>query len=246
MNPKEFPTLGPAVSRSVGLYKVEGSAVEATMGGIFHQFLYGLFKFLTVSPSPTSSRPSIFDFAGRAKWDAWKSTGQTYSDRPLEAEKRYLEIARELGWHEGASSDAKRPPNEGHSQTEEDIWDSDSDSGRGQGSGGGLGAAVSTMTLERDEGRDEGSVHSLAVLGKAEELKVYLNEHPGTNLDELDEFGYTPLHLASDRGHVLVVKLLLSQGSDWSLKDPDDFTALELARIAEHDDVVSILESNIG
>ncbi len=44
------------------------------------------------------------------------------------------------------------------------------------------------MTLERDEGRDEGSVHSLAVLGKAEELKVYLNEHPGTNLNELDEF----------------------------------------------------------
>ncbi len=39
MNPKEFPTLGPAVSRSVGLYKVEGSAVEATMGGIFHQFV---------------------------------------------------------------------------------------------------------------------------------------------------------------------------------------------------------------
>jgi len=30
--------LGPEASRSVGLYKVQGMAVEALVGGIFHQF----------------------------------------------------------------------------------------------------------------------------------------------------------------------------------------------------------------
>lgn len=31
--------LGPDVSRSVGLYKVTGTTVEAVVGGVFHQFV---------------------------------------------------------------------------------------------------------------------------------------------------------------------------------------------------------------
>jgi len=34
----DFSKLSPNVTRSVGLYKVQGSAVEAVMGGIYHQF----------------------------------------------------------------------------------------------------------------------------------------------------------------------------------------------------------------
>lgn len=71
--------------------------------------------------------------------------------------------------------------------------------------------------------------------------------------------GYTALHLASDRGHIAVVKLLLERGANPSLKvsllftmvgasltleqDADDLTAVELARVSEHDDIARLLES---
>ncbi|KAG6332079.1 hypothetical protein ID866_7007, partial [Astraeus odoratus] len=55
------------------------------------QQLYGLYKFLTVSSLPQTSRPSIFDMTGRAKWDAWNNIGHTFGDRKAEAEKRYLD-----------------------------------------------------------------------------------------------------------------------------------------------------------
>jgi ankyrin repeat protein len=70
--------------------------------------------------------------------------------------------------------------------------------------------------------------------------------------------GYTPLHLAADRGHLEIVKLLLGKGVDKSIKvrafgsidmiksiiagqDPDDMTALELAQIVGHSGIVSAL-----
>lgn len=40
--------------------------------------------------------------------------------------------------------------------------------------------------------------------------------------------GYSPLHLASDRNHPDLVKLLLSKGADRTLLDPDGMTALEM------------------
>jgi ankyrin repeat protein len=68
------------------------------------------------------------------------------------------------------------------------------------------------------------------------------------------------LHLAADRGHIDVVKLLLSKGVDKSIKasvvfslatafsndirctqDPDDMTALELARSVGNEDIISAL-----
>ena len=67
--------------------------------------IYGLFKFLTDTPEPTASRPSIFSPFERAKYDAWKSIGVEYSKKggaaKDEAEARYLEIAKDLGWIPG-------------------------------------------------------------------------------------------------------------------------------------------------
>ncbi|EEB98432.1 hypothetical protein MPER_02059, partial [Moniliophthora perniciosa FA553] len=82
--------------------------------------LYGLYKWLTASPSPNTSRPSFFDLTGRAKWDAWNTAGLKFKDG-AEAEKRYLQIARDLGWKEGVMIPGKAPEEE-----DEDInWDSD-------------------------------------------------------------------------------------------------------------------------
>ncbi|KAJ6519726.1 ankyrin repeat-containing domain protein [Mycena sanguinolenta] len=197
--------------------------------------LYGLFKYVTVSSLPASPRPSIFDFAGRAKWDAWTAAGNTYTGK-LEAESRYLEIARSLGWTESAVLP--------EGTKSEDIWDSDSNKPRGESSG--FGTSVSAMARPEDDNESDTSLHGLAVSNNLQGLVSLLQDQPNVNLDVRDEFGYTPLHLAADRGHSSIVEFLLEKGSDPTIKDEDDLTAAELAQAAGHESIVQLLNSAPG
>ncbi|KAJ7630840.1 ankyrin repeat-containing domain protein [Roridomyces roridus] len=178
--------------------------------------LYGLFKFVTVSSLPTSPRPSIFDFTGRAKWDAWAAAGNKYTDKSA-AQARYLEIAQSLGWTEGKAVES----------TSENK------------SNGGFGVSVSAMERPKDE--DDGTLQGLAVSNDLEGLTVLLQKNP--DLNATDEYGYTALHLASDRGHLAIVELLLKNGADRTIKDEDGLSALELAEAAGHQSVVKLLNT---
>ncbi len=54
--------------------------------------LYGLYKQSTVG-NCTGSRPGMLDFAGRAKYDAWKALeGMSQED----AMQKYIELVEEL------------------------------------------------------------------------------------------------------------------------------------------------------
>ncbi|KAJ3553023.1 hypothetical protein NM688_g3839 [Phlebia brevispora] len=316
----------PGDNTSIGLYKIQGTTVEAVMGGIYHQFggavahrvfhtrllphlllpgksiglhdafhadamrilqemggpegdlfipampdyepspafheaaaflsnstaltsisnnvkleLYGLFKIVTVSATPNTSRPSIFDFTGRAKWDAWKSTGEKHSDRS-KAESQYLELAKELGWQPGAATsnqqakDTKTDP--------ESIWDDDTVPPRKRGDGSSMGMMVSTMEVSNDEGRNEDTIHGLAISGNEETLKAFLEANPSADVNERDEYASTHTDTC-DRGNVALAKLLLSRGADPRIKDSDDYSALELAQIAEHDDIVALFKTTV-
>ncbi|GLB36067.1 putative succinyl-CoA synthetase functions in the citric acid cycle (TCA), coupling the hydrolysis of succinyl-CoA to the synthesis of ATP and thus represents the only step of substrate- level phosphorylation in the TCA [Lyophyllum shimeji] len=196
--------------------------------------LYGLFKCVTVSPTPSASRPSIFDMTGRAKWDAWSSAGKKYTVR-REAEDKYLEIARSLGWTE----DTVIQPAKAEQSDPDSIWDDDSQSSRG--GSGGMGVSVSAMALPIEEA--DKSIHGLAVANDFTGLSELLDKQPETDVNEVDEFGYTPLHLACDRGNLSAVQVLLSKGADPTIKDPDGLTALELAHIAGHDAIQLCLQS---
>ncbi|PPQ62743.1 hypothetical protein CVT24_000437 [Panaeolus cyanescens] len=199
--------------------------------------LYGLFKYVTVARSPTTSRPSIFDMAGRAKWDAWASVGGKY-ERQSDAESRYIELAKELGWTQGQKLEKKEEgPSQGSS--DDDIWLSDAESASRSGGGSGFGTAVSTMAPAAIT--EEKTIHGLALRNDTTALEQLLKSHPNTDLNELDEYGYTALHLASDRGHVAFVKALVDRGVNKELKDPDGFTALELAQEAGKTDIETLL-----
>jgi len=176
--------------------------------------------------------------AGRAKWDAWCSAGRAFDQRE-DAECRYLEIARSLGW---AEDKVMQEPTDEVAMS--DTWEEDdsvqSSSNPGAGSRG-MGGAVSAMLppvqeLDRD-------IHGFAISNDASALSNLLEVNPATNVDEVDEFGYTPLHLACDRGNLAVVQILLSKGADAAIKDPDGFSAIELARVAGHGDVQKYLAS---
>lgn len=147
-----------------------------------------------------------------------------------DAESRYLEIARSLGWSDQVASTEVLKPRESDDD-ETIVWDDD-DSVQ-HGGGGGMGLSVSTMAAPEEE--YDGSVHGLAVSNDSNGMALLLQENPATDLNTQDEFvssvsgryhprlnttrqGYTPLHLASDRGHLAMVKFLLSKGADPTIK----------------------------
>ncbi|KAF4573007.1 hypothetical protein EYR36_007517 [Pleurotus pulmonarius] len=196
--------------------------------------LYGLFKFVTVAAKPTSSKPSIFDMTGRAKWDAWNDVEKKYASA-VDAETRYLQIARELGWSEEAKPE---PPASAESPAADSIWDDDSRPSSGKGSSG-MGPSVSSM--KPPDTAEDNTIHGFAVSGDVEALKTLFKMQPDVDVNQHDEYGFTPLHLAADRGNKDVVRLLLASGADRTVKDQDEFTALELAEVAGHNEIVDIL-----
>jgi hypothetical protein len=141
---------------------------------------------------------------GRAKWDAWSAANNAYGNHKEKAEKRYLEIASELGWTEGLA-----PPGlQNQSYTESDnvtgssehSWKSHNNESDGEGNGGGgMGTSVSAMALPPLDDQDAQSLHGLAVANKASEVSSYLDASPGdiNKLDEHVRYSFRACHAAS-------------------------------------------------
>ena len=135
---------------------------------------------------PSTSRPSIFDITGRAKWDAWAAIGKQYQDQK-EAEEKYLEIARTLGW--AGSATEIRAQSVPSSSTGEGSWDDKDDSDTPEASnssGGGMGLSVSVM-MPPSSAIDT-SIHGLALSNDVSGLTTLLEQCPETDLDAVDEF----------------------------------------------------------
>ncbi|KAG1825837.1 ankyrin [Suillus subaureus] len=195
--------------------------------------LYGLFKYLKVAPKPQGSRPYIFDMTGRAKWDAWKAASDAYENNSYAAAQRYQAIAQELGWKPGSTSSSapgKRSEDGGTDAAQESS-----------GGGGGMGTSVSLLVNPGPDLGEAQTLYGLAIAGDAEKLMAFLLVNSAVDINARDEFDYTALHLACDRGNMPVVQALLSKGGDPLLKDPDDYTAAELAQVAGHQEIYDLL-----
>ncbi|GAA5931472.1 hypothetical protein JCM3775_006864 [Rhodotorula graminis] len=192
--------------------------------------LYSLYKVATTSSrTPTASRPGLLDFSGRAKWDAWSRLGKEdeiarLSDDEVSdwARRAYVDEARALGFAEELDEVQERP---GPRKGKKDQM-----------------VAVSTLEDSFVDEAPPSRIHELAIDGDVAALEEFLaGDGKGVDLNERDSYGYAPLHLATDRGHADVVKALLAHGADRSLPDEDGNTALDLARLAEHADLVELL-----
>lgn len=133
---------------------------------------------MTVSHTPNTSKPGIFDFTGRAKWDSWQEVGAKYStqsDPDNTAQARYLEIAKSLGWKSGTTAD-------------DDSLGCDTDGEREstKGVGTGMGVFVSTMSAPKDD--DSDTVHGLAIAGDAQKLAKMLTAEPSLDLNRKDKY----------------------------------------------------------
>ncbi|POY75698.1 hypothetical protein BMF94_1321 [Rhodotorula taiwanensis] len=203
--------------------------------------LYALYKIATVSQRPIEgSRPGMLDFTGRAKWDAWDRQGAEEGMDAAAAQAAYVELARD--------------------RFDFRIDNDDDDDSMQRGGGAKSGSTESVqrkrqpkkeqmvgVSMMADDFVDEAPlsrIHELALEGDATALEAFLARNSSsttTDLNVRDSYGYTPLHLATDRGQTEAVKVLLGAGADRSLKDDDGNTALDLARLAEHSDIVALL-----
>lgn len=116
---------------------------------------------------------------GRAKWDAWNSASKKFTSAD-DAESRYLDIAKSLGWVEGI---ALKPPLQSDPDS---IWDDDTQATQGGSASGGMGGTVSTMMISEVD-VDE-SLHGLAVSNNINALYELFKKYPETDVNQLDEF----------------------------------------------------------
>ena len=120
-----------------------------------------------------------------------------YGNEDTDAEERYLQLARELGWVEGVAQVTPLvdpPPATSSTGNEEnDLWDDEETSKRYQSSGGGFGNQLSTMSSEGGEDRAIDTLHNFSVTGNVEGLRTWLQSHPTNDLDAVDEY-VMPIH----------------------------------------------------
>jgi len=90
----------------------------------------------------------------------------------------------------------------------------------------------------------EEKLHEAAKKGRASKVSTLLRDHPGINVNwtNKEQYQWTPLHAASNHGHVEVVKLLLAHPNiDVNLKSAGGQTPLSFAGRNGHASVVKLL-----
>lgn len=134
-----------------------------------------------------SSRPSIFDPTGRAKWDAWNATTTKY-DCPQAAETRYLWIARELGWTAAVPKIPDSPePSEQPERFDDEGIPIDAIGNTRRSGGSGMGITVSTLNNKSIDEGSESTIHGLAIANDFQRL-TQLIKLSATNPNVEDKF----------------------------------------------------------
>ena len=78
-----------------------------------------------------------------------------------------------------------------------------------------------------------------ASLGEVAEVEKSLAN--GVDVNQQDDEGYSALQAAAENGNLDVVKLLVEKGANVAYKG--EYTALQLAEMAEQDEIVAYLKS---
>ena len=77
-----------------------------------------------------------------------------------------------------------------------------------------------------------------ASLGELEEVEKSLAN--GVDVNQQDDEGYSALHAAAENGYLEIVKLLVESGAD--IQHKTEYTALQLAEMAEQNEIVAYLK----
>ena len=125
--------------------------------------------------------------------------------------------------------------------------------GEANNQGFSLANASSTMQLAIGDSKSQEAwskreeIFDFSSNGKIKELQQLVDSNAKESVDKegktvkfvdvIDSSERTPLHFASDRGELEVVKLLVGAGATVDLQDEDGMTALATAVLCEHEDI---------
>ncbi len=88
-------------------------------------------------------------------------------------------------------------------------------------------------------------IHRAAYKGDLEKVKKIIERNP-SQINVQDNLGYTPLHLASGKGHIEIVEFLLNHGADIELEifigDTPLLLAARYARDGQYETIKTLLE----
>ena len=122
---------------------------------------------------------------GRAKWDAWSSLGDKHRFTDAsQAEARYMELCKELGWMPDAADAYIAQP--GKEEEGEIDWDSPDDPSPGPAGVAGMANSVSVLQQEEEEPLDLNTLHGVVLAGDLERLKAM--ENGQIDLNALDQY----------------------------------------------------------
>lgn len=174
---------------------------------------YGFYKQATVGKCNTT-RPGIFNFQEKAKWDSWNSLGNMSQ---YEAQTLYVNRLN------------KAYPD----------W---SDNKENNKTGSAFGASVSRPKKDESDEISATSIQDFVKEGNLEKVKKCLEIIEDSELNSLDDEGLGLLHWAADRGNPEILATLLQHKNiNVNLQDSDGQTALFYASSCGHSDCVDIL-----
>lgn len=175
--------------------------------------LYGLYKQATQGTC-NISKPGIFNYTARQKWEAWNALGSTNLD---DAKSQYIELVNNLASnHKKETLSVKKPST--------------------------FGVTVSCMAkMEQELDDSDKTVFDWLKEGKIEHVSSLLSVNPSL-IAERDESKMALIHWAADRGDMPMIHLLVEKGADVNITDGDGQTPLHYAFACGHHECIRLLE----
>ncbi|KAI9278483.1 acyl-CoA-binding protein [Phascolomyces articulosus] len=175
--------------------------------------VYSLFKQATVGDCNVS-KPSLFEFVGRAKWDAWNGLRGMSTD---EAKQTYVETVEsfQVGWS--------------RQQGEYEQSDTATSDTTAEANSSGKAVAVSMMAYDGESTEDSADLFGYARQNNLDAARDIISKQKDL-VDGHDEDGLTALHHACDRGNLEMVKLLIELGANVNAKTNEQETPLHYGK----------------
>lgn len=190
-------------------------------------YLYARFKQATVGPCNTS-KPGLFDFQGKKKWNAWNDLGNMSA---LQAQEEYVHKIRthDPAWDPNKSHGVmtgpavSRPVNDcedvqtpGENELFEICKQGDVDK-----------LMKSNEALDITDNNKRTLLHWGCDRGHFSVVRFLLEKKCDVNAQDVD-FS-TPLHYASSCGYANIVTILLKYGADMNAVDVDGDSPIDCA-----------------
>ncbi|KAG2226641.1 hypothetical protein INT45_005127, partial [Circinella minor] len=206
--------------------------------------VYSLFKQATVGDCNVS-KPSLFEFVGRAKWDAWNELRGMSMEN---AKQTYVETVEsfQVGWsrQEGVyelsdDDDTTTTEKKNNNQKYFNVFSEDTEDLFGYARQNNLDGVRNTISNQKEllNSQDEDgltALHHACDRGNIDTVKLLLELGANVNAKVCKELlstndEETPLHYACISEQLETAQLLLKYGCDETIRDSSGETAFEQA-----------------